>query len=213
MAQALTQRFITEEEYRAQEVRSDIKHEYFNGEIFTMAGGTPRHARLSLRAGSVLDRQLRGNSCRAAGSDQQVKIEATGLVTYPDVVVYCQPFRFDERYPNTLLNPTVLIEVLSESTAAYDQGEKFDHYKQLPSLSDYLLVWQDRVRVDYYRRLGNDDWLLHTAATLEESISIQSINCLLPLGELYEDIELPDTPHSLRATPPQSSIESSRSED
>jgi len=80
----------------------------------------------------------------------------------------------------------------------YDQGEKFDHYKQLPLLREYLLVWQDRVRVDCYRRLESGDWLLHTAQTLESSITLQSIHCTLPLAELYEDVELPDTPRPLR---------------
>jgi len=203
MAQAVAQHYITEDEYWEHEERSDIKHEYFNGEIFAMAGASTPHNVLSFNAGSILGNQLRGTSCRPFGSDQRLKIEATGLQVYPDIAVYCRPWRADPKHKDTLLNPTVLLEVLSPSTAAYDQGEKFDHYKQLPSLCDYLLVWQDRVRVDCYRRLENGDWLLHTASTPEESIALESINCALPLSELYEDVELPDAPRPLRTTSPE----------
>ncbi|MDQ3814367.1 MAG: Uma2 family endonuclease [Armatimonadota bacterium] len=150
--QALAEHYITEDEYWALEAGSDIKHEYFDGCIFSRPGGSPEHNRLAANAVISLGSQLRGTPCRAVGSDQRVKVEATGLNTYSDVVVYCRPWRFDPREKNTLLNPVVLIEVLSDSTADYDRTIKFDHYKQIESLRDYILIAQDRVRVEHFHR-------------------------------------------------------------
>src|SRR5687768_13215855 len=166
----LAPEFITEEEYWQLEEQSETKYEYFNGEIFAMSGGSPEHAVLSVNASTALNNQLRGKPCRVGSSDQRVKVEATGLSTYPDVVVYCRPWRFDPRNADTLLTPTLIVEVLSPSTLNYDKGTKFDNYKQIESLRDYLLISQDKVQVEHYRRLDNGDWLLHTAIGLDASI-------------------------------------------
>lgn len=197
--QAIAERYITEEEYWALEQDSLIKHEYFDGCIYAMSGASPRHNIVAANSLGSLVAQLRGKPCRAVGSDQRVKVEATGLSTYPDIVVYCQPARFEPRRPDTLLNPKLIIEVLSPSTAAYDKGVKFDHYKQLESLSDYLLIAQDRVQIDHYHRLENGDWLLHTAPDLSESIELESIGCALLLTDVYDGVELLSTPQPLRA--------------
>jgi Uma2 family endonuclease len=199
--QALAERYITEEEYWTLEEQSEVKHEYFNGEIFAMAGGTPEHAALAMNAGISLGSQLRGKPCRVAGSDQRVKVEATGLITYPDAVVYCQPYQFDPLNKNTLLNPVVLIEVLSDSTENYDRTIKFDHYKQIESLHDYILIEQDQVRVEHFRRTESGEWLHRAETTLGASITLNSIGCTVSLAELYENIELPATVPLREPTP------------
>jgi len=194
---AFASQFITEDEYWELEDRSEIKYEYFNGEIFAMSGGSPEHAVLGLNAGAALLAQLRGKPCRVAGSDQRVKVEATGLITYPDAVGYCRPWRFDERNKDTLLTPTLIVEVLSPSTLNYDKGAKFDNYKQMESLRDYLLISQDKVQVEHYHRLDNGDWLLHTAAGLDAMIHIEELDCALALAELYDGIEPDNEPYPL----------------
>ena len=208
--QELAARYITEEEYIDFEEQSPVKHEYFDGCIYAMSGGSNRHAVLCTNAAAALVSRLRGKPCRAVGSEQRVKIEATGLQTYPDVSVYCLPARFEGKSNEMLLNPTVIIEVLSPSTEiyfqAYDQGTKFEHYKQLPSLTDYLLIAQDHVQVDHFHRQENGDWLLHTARTIEESIALDAVGAALPLGELYDGIEFPAEPLPLRPQVPDAEL-------
>jgi Uma2 family endonuclease len=200
--QALAERIITEEEYWALEADSATKHEYFDGCIFAMAGAGPEHNALAANAITSLTNQLRGTLCRAVGSDQRVKVGITGLNTYPDVVVYCRPWRFDPREKNTLLNPVVLIEVLSDSTAEYDRTIKFDHYKQIESLRDYILIAPDRVRVEHFHCTTSGDWLHRAATSREASLALDSIHCALSLSELYENIELPAESPPLHATVP-----------
>lgn len=191
-------RYIAEEEYRALELISNVKHEYFNGEIFAMSGGTNAHALIAVNVSSTLRAKLRGKSCRPTSSDQMVKVEATGLNTYPDVSVYCKGARFEGKGDQALLTPVVLIVVLSPSTSNYDRGTKFEHYKQIPSLRDYLLVSSESRSVDHFHRLENGDWLLHSATGLEESIVLESIEVALELSEIYEDVDVPAGPLPLR---------------
>ncbi len=199
MGQALPEpRYITEAEYWALEVDSPVKHEYYDGDIYAMAGGSHEHALIAANAVGSLFASLRDKRCRVVGSDQHVKVAATGLNTYPDVTVFCPPTRFDPHHQATLLNPTVLIEVLSPSTRDYDKGGKFDNYKQITSLCDYLLISTDKTQVEHYHRLENGDWLLHTAASLKDAITLTSIDAELPLNELYDRVDLPDEPRPLR---------------
>lgn len=196
--EALAQHTISEEEFWALEEGSEVKHEYFNGEIFAMSGGTNRHVVLSSNALAALIYQLRGRKCRAVSSDQAIRIENSGLITYPDVSVYCEPNRFEGRGDLALLNPVVIIEVLSQSTASYDRGAKFRHYQQIESLQDYILVEQNFVQVDHFHRLESNDWLLRTFSSLDDELSLESINCTLPLREWYDGVEVPDGPPPLR---------------
>ncbi len=192
MAQALAKHFYSEEEYWAFEDAAETKHEWFDGEIFDMAGGTAEHAAVAMNAGAALRTQLRDTTCRVTGSDQQVRVEATGLMTYPDLVVYCQPYRFEPRHPNTLLNPVVIIEVLSPSTENYDRTAKLDNYKQIASVQDVLLIEPARVRVEHFHRLDDDQWLHRVETNLENAIALDSIACTLALNEIYQTIDLPD---------------------
>lgn len=196
--QDLVAPYITESEYWALEARSEVRHEYLDGCMYAMAGGSNRHAVLCTNAAIAIGSSLRGQPCRAVGSEQRVKVEATGLQTYPDLSVYCAPARFEGPSNEVLLNPRVIIEVLSPTTEAYDRSTKFDHYKQLPSLIDYLLVAQTHCQVDHFRRQDNGDWLLHTALTLEESIALDSINVTVRLLDLYDGIEFLGGPRPLR---------------
>jgi len=196
--QAIAERYITEEEYWALEEASPIKHEYFDGRIYAMSGGSNARATLCLNAAATLRHLLRGKPCRAVGSEQRVKVEATGLETYPDAAVHCPPFRFKGRQKEVLLSPTVLVEVLSPSTVGYDRGKKFENYKQIETLTDYLLVSQHTVQIDHYRKLENGDWNLHTSTSLDDMLSLESIDCVLPVREVYEDVEFPSSPERLR---------------
>jgi Uma2 family endonuclease len=201
--QALAERYISEEEYWILEAESNIKHEYFDGGIYAMSGGNNRHALLCTNVSALLGSQLCGKNCRAVNSEQRVKIEATGLQTYPDASVYCAPARFEGKHNEVLLNPRVIIEVLSPSTEAYDRGNKFTHYKQIASMTDYLLIAQNRLQVDHFHRLENGDWLLHTATAPEETLTLHSIACTLMLGDLYDGLELSSELPLLREDTPE----------
>ena len=189
---AVAEHFITEAEYLELEETASIKHEYFQGCIYAMSGGSNTHAVLCTNAAVTLVTRLRGKECRAVGSEQRVKIEATGLLTYPDASVYCPPARFEGRHDETLLNPTAIVEVLSPSTQTYDRTTKFDHYKQIASLTDYILIEQEHVRVEHYQRGEGDVWTVRIYNQRSRSVALTSLDLELPLEELYERLELPD---------------------
>ena len=197
--QALAQSYITEDEFWELEKVALLKHEYFDGYIYAMSGGSNRHSTIGTNAAATLVAKLRGRSCRALNSDQAVKIESNGLITYPDVSVHCQPARFEGSGDRALLNPIVLIEVLSPLTSEYDRGQKFRHYRQIESLRDYLLVEQNVLQVDYFHRLDDGQWLMRTFAARDDEIRLESIDCTLALRDLYDGVEFPDGPQLLRA--------------
>ena len=183
------QKFITFDQYLAIEAETGIKHEYFEGEVFAMAGGTPNHATLQFNLGGLIHALLRKRPCRGFTADQRVGVEVAGLYTYPDLSVVCGGAQFDEH--NTLLNPTLLAEVLSPSTEAYDRGAKFSLYQQLPSLRQYLLISQDQRMVHLYTRSEEGRWTFEEFTQPEASVPLTSIGCTLNVGELYEQVELP----------------------
>ncbi len=143
---------FTFREYLQLEEFANVKHEYFNGEIFAMAGGTPEHAALAMAIGAPLLTKLRGGTCRVFSSDLRVRVLSTGLATYPDVSVVCGEFQRDPEDSSTVVNPKVVIEVLSDSTARYDRGEKLEQYKQIDSLQAGLLFSQTSRRVELHER-------------------------------------------------------------
>lgn len=146
-------------EYLAYEQDSGLKHEFDDGEILGMAGGSRRHNALALRVGAALD-GARGRGCQAFQSDQKVRVLATGRATYPDATSVCGPIEGDPADPSgqTITNPTVLVEVLSPSTESDDRGAKWLHYQQIPALEEYLLVSQGEIRVERFRRLSSGGW-------------------------------------------------------
>ena len=177
---------ITEAEYLELERKAEFKSEYFQGEMFAMGGASRRHNLLATNLTALLHGQLRARSCEIYGSDMRVRVSPTKLYTYPDVVVVCNNPRFVDGELDTLLNPTFLAEILSPSTEAYDRGRKSEHYRQIESLAEYLLVAQDRMHVDLYTRQPNGTWALTEASQPQDTIEIRSIECMLSLADLYE---------------------------
>jgi Uma2 family endonuclease len=178
----------TVEEYLAMELASREKHEYFEGEVFATTGASFSHTVVAGNVSGELRLQLKGKPCRVAFSDLRVRTGTSGLFTYPDVVVVCGQPKLDQP-GDTLTNPAVIIEVLSESTEAYDRGRKFELYQAIESLTDYLLVAQDTPRIEHYRRQAGRQWLYTLASGIDASVAIASIGCELKLAEVYEKVD------------------------
>jgi Uma2 family endonuclease len=174
----------TLEEYLELERDVHEKHEFFGGEIFAMGGASEAHNLIVGNVLAYLHQRLRGKPCRVYPSDMRVKVSVSGLYTYPDVVVVCGQSRI-EAPGDTLLNPTLLVEVLSESSEAYDRGKKSEQYRTLASLTDYLLIAQDRMLVEHYSRQPVERWLLHAANRLQDAVAVSSLDFDLPLSEIY----------------------------
>jgi Uma2 family endonuclease len=154
---SLPEPWLSPEEYLAIEREAETKSEYFDGHMYAMSGASEPHNVITVNLSGELRQQLRGRLCRAYSNDMRVKVSETGLYIYPDVVVVCGERRFDDAHRDTLLNPALLIEVLSPSTELYDRVKKFAQYRQLESLTDYLLVAQDRCAVDHYSKQGDQE--------------------------------------------------------
>jgi len=177
-------KYVTFAEYLALEEVSETKHEWLDGEVFAMSGGTVEHALYSSRVLGMLVMQLQGRPCEAINSDVRNRVKATGLATYPDITVVCGRIETDPEDKNSITNPIVLVEVLSPSTEAYDRGKKFGHYKRMPSLREYVLVSQDERLVEVFRRGENDEWT-HFDSQDKDSIELASIRCTLTLDKIY----------------------------
>jgi Uma2 family endonuclease len=181
-------RYVTPEEYLALERAAERKSEYRDGEIVSMTGASRRHSLITVNVSSELHRQLEDRSCEVHVNDLRVLIAAARLYTYPDVIVVCGEPALADRYRDILTNPTVLIEVLSPSTEAYDRGTKFEHYRTLDSLREYLLVSQSRPHVDHFIRQDNGQWVLSAATDLAASIVLPSIQCQLAMARIYNKV-------------------------
>jgi Uma2 family endonuclease len=178
----------TVEEYLAMERASEEKHEFLDGEIYLMSGVSRNHNLVVTNTIITLDNQLRERPCNVYPSDMRVKISDFGHYTYPDIIVACDPEHIEDDHQDTLLNPIVIIEVLSPSTESYDRGKKFQHYRALDSLQEYVLIAQDQARIERYRRQPSGDWLLTDAVGLEASLELSSIECTLALADVYNKI-------------------------
>lgn len=184
---------LTAEQYLSQERQSETKSEYFNGEIFAMAGASREHNQISVNLVRVLGNQLLEKPCGVYSSDMKVRIEKARKYTYPDIVVACQMERFEDEHRDVLLNPVAIIEILSDSTEAYDRGRKFLHYQLLDSLIVYLLVSQDAPRIEMFTRHENNAWLYTEFHGLDAIVKIESIGCSLRLGDVYHKVNLQDS--------------------
>jgi Uma2 family endonuclease len=180
---------LTPEEYLHKDRQADFKSEFFRGEMFAMAGASAKHNLIVLNAGSVLREQLKKSPCRVYPSDLRLQVQATGLFTYPDLSVVCGEPEFVYDKGDVLINPDVIVEVLSESTEAYDRGKKFEHYRQIPSLKQYVLITQDRHSVEVFTRTGTDEWTLRAEQSASASVELTSIKCSLPLTEVYDKVD------------------------
>ena len=205
MAASAAQTRLTPEEYIAFERKflpdsEIIRHEYVNGELIAMSGASREHNLITINISTALHTRLRGSRCETYANDMRVSAPATASYFYPDVVVVCEEPRFEDDVFDILLNPLILVEVLSPSTEAYDRGEKFAHYRQLTSLQEYVLVAQDKVLVEHYRRqekqgtapITGKDWIFTDFQELGANLSLASIQCELPLQEIYERVTFPD---------------------
>lgn len=179
---------VTPAEYLAFERASGLKHELHEGEIVPMTGAKRPHNEIAYNAVTLMRVAFRGRPCRAYGSDMRVKVESTNLYAYPDLSAFCGPGQFEDEDEDTLLNPSVLIEVLSPSTQSYDRGEKFDNYRRIPSLTDFLLIAQDRVHVEHFARGADDSWVLRVYKSLDDVVRLESLDCALPLRDLYDKV-------------------------
>ena len=179
---------LSVEEYLAMERQSEARHEYLNGEVFAMTGARLRHNGIVANLAGIFYIQLRGRPCEVFVIGLRLQVTATGLYTYPDLVVVCGEPHLADAHLDTLLNPTVIVEVLSPSTEATDRGRKFAHYRTIESLAEVVLVSQERVQVERYTRQPEGGWLLFEARRLEDRLAIASIACELPLADVYEGI-------------------------
>ena len=189
MASTAVQTYFTPEEYLAFERKATTKHEYLNGQIVAMSGASFAHNFLTMNVANQLYNQLIGGECQVAASDMRVKVTEIDSYFYPDVVVVCGEPRAEDDTFDTLLNPVLIVEILSPSTEVYDRGEKFEHYQQIASLKDYILISQDEVRVEHYCRHGSG-WMQSEFRELEDVLSLLSIGCELRLQDVYRRVEI-----------------------
>jgi Uma2 family endonuclease len=183
---------LTPEEYLAIERKAEFKSEFFNGEMFAMAGARAPHNAIKENLIIRLGNQLWGGPCRSYSSDQRVKVSRTGLYTYPDIVIVCGQPEFEDG--DNLLNPRAIIEVMSESTEKYDRGVKFRHYQQIKSLQEYVLVAQDDAAIDQYVRQPNGKWELTNITGLESELILATVTAKIAMKDVYTDVTFPDPP-------------------
>ena len=188
MSSTAAQTYLTPEEYLAWERKADIKHEYLRGEIIAMSGASRAHSLIVTNISGELYIQLKGGTCEVHTNDIRVRTSPEISYFYPDILVVCGEPRFEDNAFDTLLNPIVLAEVLSPSTEAFDRGEKFEHYQQLTSLREYVLVSQDEVRVERYRQQGTE-WQPTEFRSLADVLLLTSIDCELSLDDIYRRVE------------------------
>lgn len=186
----LAQPVHTAEEYLRLERAADHKSEFVNGRIYAVSGASRRHNLIVGNVFAEVRAQLRGRPCEAYVNDMRVKVRQTGLYAYPDLVALCDEPLFEDQVLDTLLNPSVIVEVLSPSTEGYDRGEKFAHYRRLDSLREYVLISQDRARVEAYVRNG-DSWTFTEMGDLESSLTLQALGCTIPLADVYDRVDFP----------------------
>jgi Uma2 family endonuclease len=198
MAAPLLPQHYTPEEYLALERQAEYKSEYIDGQIVAMSGASRKHGLISGNIFRVLGNQILTRPCEAYAGDMRVKVRTHRKVsyTYPDVVVVCGEPQLEDRQLDTLLNPTLIVEVLSPSTEIYDRGTKFEYYRALPSVQEYLLVAQDRMLVEHFARIAapdaGDRWVLTTFSDPTATLQLPSIGCALPLADVYHKVMLPD---------------------
>lgn len=182
----------TPEEYLRMEERSEIRHEFVNGEIYDMSGSTARHNDICGNLTFALQSAIRKGKlgCRVYANDMRLHILKANMYTYPDIMLICGKLEFDHGRQDVVLNPIVIIEVLSESTSNYDHTRKFAMYRQIPSLSEYVMIDQARVSVECFRRNRTKFWVLEALESLRETLRLQSVAIEIPLATIYDNVEL-----------------------
>ncbi len=180
---------VTEQEYLRREREAECKSEFFQGEIFAMAGGSASHSLITANFVREAGNSLKNRPCKVFNSDLRVRVEATGLNTYPDATIVCDEMKFVDDRRDTLTNPTVLVEVLSDSTEKYDRGLKANNYRQVVSLRELVFIAQDRAHAECFTRQANGDWLFHEERVLTATLELPSIGISIGLSELYRGVD------------------------
>ena len=180
---------ITPQEYVIRERQAPIKSEFYQGEIFAMGGGSANHSLIAANLVREVGNALKGRPCAVFNSDLRVQVQSTGLYTYPDATIVCGELLFDDDHRDTLLNPTVIVEVLSDSTEKYDRGKKSHHYRQIASLKELILIAQDRSHVERFTRQANGDWLFHEQKELTADFELKSLGISIAISELYRGVK------------------------
>ncbi len=190
---------LSPEVYLARERQAETRSEYYDGEIFAMSGGSREHSLIAVNTAGALNAKLSDRPCEVYNSDMRVRMAEGRTYVYPDVSVVCGEPEFADAEKDVLLNPRVIIEVLSPSTEAWDRSGKFERYQQMASLQEYLLIAQDRPRVERYERQGDQQWLLTVTTGLDGVLSLGSIECDLALSEVYRKARFPEDPEPRRS--------------
>jgi Uma2 family endonuclease len=184
-------KYLSPAEYLEIERRAERKSEYFEGQMFAMAGASYEHGVIVMDLARELGNQLEGGPCGVQSSELRLRVAPNGLYTYPDLMVICGAPQFADNRRDAMVNPILIVEVLSESTQAYDRGGKFAHYKTLPSLREYLLIAQDVPRFEQWIRQPDNNWLMAETNGRDASIQLASMDCMLPLAKIYKRVEWP----------------------
>ncbi len=179
---------ITPEQYLALERAAEFKSEYWDGQIYAMSGASRRHVLITGSIARKLGNLLEDQPCEIGTNDMKVRVFRRAYL-YPDIVISCGAPQYADDQQDVLLNPTVIVEVLSPSTADYDQGPKWDRYRSIPSLQQYVLVWQTEPRIEILSRQAPQDWHLHIVSGLESSCPFESLKCEVPMAEIYRQIQ------------------------
>jgi Uma2 family endonuclease len=188
MTTDVQRRRLTPEEYLEIERAAELKSEYIDGEMFAMSGASFRHTLIVSNVGVGLHAQLRDRPCTVHMSDLRVATDPLRHYTYPDVIVTCDSPQFVDGQFDTLTNPKVLVEVLSDSTEKYDRGAKFERYRRVPTLAEYVLIAQDRIHLEVYSRQADGSWLLRECSSTADEIGLPSIGCHLKVAEVYAKV-------------------------
>jgi len=192
----------TPEEYLEIERKAEFKSEYYAGEMFAMAGGSPAHATISINLASELRFLFRGRPCQPFNGDVRVQISDGASYAYPDVSVVCGEQQFSDKHKDTLLNPSVIVEVLSPSTEAYDRGLKFELYCLIEGLQEYVLVSQDKMRIELFERQGDGSWRMTAMKKPEDFLHLPSVDARIRLADIYEKVEFTPRPPQIRERNP-----------
>jgi len=185
-----SENYVPVEEYFAREETAEQRSEYYCGDIYAMAGGTPNHNRITINLATLLNAQFKGRSCEAFATDLRVQVEKNIHYAYPDVVVVCGDLQLADGRSDTVVNPVVIIEVLSESTRDYDRGTKFTACRNIQTLTDYILVDQDTAHIEYFSKETGGTWRLQEYFGTEAAVEIKSIQSMVSIKEIYERVVL-----------------------
>ena len=180
---------FTPEEYLDLERQSEIRHEFLDGTVYAMAGESPTHSAICFNLAATIGVQLRGTNCRGFSPNMKVRAGEAGLYAYPDLAIACGEVFFHDKHGGVLLNPTVIFEVLSRSTQAYDRGEKFERYKSIETLRDYVLVSQDWPCLEHFSLQSDGTWAHAELEGADAALTLDSINCRVTLADIYDRID------------------------